>query len=223
MSYTLGGLVSRVQNRVRDTSFAYAQIQQYLNDTLNDIVNTYRLPTALTNQVYVLTVDDSDITSGDGLPDDFSQVLDLTLTTSGYEKVIPFLSVNDIDRQYPDPDDGTVNPSGSPLYAYFTGNTLRVYPEPDVAYTVRLRYYTKATELVADGDEPFLPSEFSEALVLGAAYRVMQVKDNYDQAAILENKYNELVQQLVVKQSQRHVGTSARMRINRRVVGSKNF
>jgi hypothetical protein len=60
-------------------------------------------------------------------------------------------------------------------------------------------------------------------LVVGAAYRVLQVKDNYDQAGILENKYNELLQKLVVKSSVHQVGTGTTIRINRRKLGKTSF
>lgn len=223
MSYTTGDIISRVQQRVRDTSFSSSEIIGYLNDTQNDVFNEYRLPFMQATQIYTLTVGTSDITNGSGLPANYVQALDLIVTTAGQERVIEYQDIRQIDDYYPDPDDTTRNASNTPTAWYYYAETIRVFPVPNSAYTLALRYYKKPTLLSANGDEPDLPSEFEELLVVGAAYRVLQVKDNYDQAGILQNKYDELLQKLVMKYSQSQVGTPTRIRINRRALGKKSF
>lgn len=223
MSYIAGDIVTRVQQRVRDTGYSTTEIKGYLNDTQNDIFNEYRLPFMETSHNYTLTVGDSDITHGSGLPSDYVQALDLFNTTSGQEGVITFRDIRDIDSLTPDPDDTTLNPQNAPRYWYIYARTPRVYPVPNLAYTLTLRYYKKPTALSSDSDVPSLPSEFEELLVVGAAYRVLQVKDNYDQAGVLQNKYDELLQKLVVKYSQPQVGKVTSIRINRRALGKAHF
>lgn len=223
MSYILGDTVTRVQQRVRDTGFSSTEIKSYLNDVQNDVFNEYRLPFMETSQDYTLTPNVSDITNGAGFPTNYVQAIDLLNTYSGRESVIPFFDIRQVDAFYPDADDTTINPAGSPIKWYIYAETPRVYPKPDLAYTLTLRYYKKPTLMSGDGDVPELPSEFEELLIVGAAYRVLQVKDNYDQAAILQNKYDELLQKLVVKYSQPQVGTPTRMRINRVSLGPTSF
>ena len=223
MAYTAGDLVTRVQQRIRDTGYSSTEIKSYLNDTQNDIFNEYRLPFMQATQTYTLTAEVSDITNGSGLPTNYVQALNLTLTSAGRETVLPYNDVRVIDDLYPDPDDTTINPHGPPIAWYYFAETIKVYPVPDAAYTLSLQYYKKPTELSSDADIPELPSEFQELLVLGAAYRVLQVKDNYDQAGVLQNKYDEILQKLAVKYSQAQVGTATRMRINRYAVGKTNF
>jgi hypothetical protein len=223
LSYVTSDIVTRVQQRVRDTGFSSSEIKSYLNDTQNDVFNEYRLPFMETSQGYTLTSDVSDITNGVNLPTNYVQAIDLVLTTTGLEKVLPFLDIRPIDNFYPDADDTTIHPSNVPQSWYFYAETIRVYPKPNAAYTVTLRYYKKPTLLSADADVPDLPSEFEELLVVGAAYRVLQVKDNYDQAAILQNKYDEILQKLVVKFSQPQVGRPTIMRINRVPLGPSRF
>lgn len=174
-------------------------------------------------QPYSLVQNVSDITDGTGLPANYVQAIDLTLTTNGRDKVLPYRDFTWIDENFPNPDDIDVNPANVPMYWYKFGGTIRVYPVPSEAFTVSLRYYKKPTMLASDSDVPEIPSEFEELLVSGAAYRVLQVKDNYDQASIHENKYNELLQKLVVKYSVPQVGGPLRMRINRRAVGQTFF
>lgn len=223
MAYTTGDLVSRVQRRIRDTGYSSSEILEYLNDTQNDITNEYRLPFMQATQAYTLASGVADITNGSGLPATFQQVIDLTLTSAGYEKVLPYVEFAEIERRYPDITDTTSNPTNVPAYWYRYGEDIYVYPAPNSTYTVSLRYFKKPTELDADADVPEIPSEFAELLVVGAAYRVLQVKDNYDQAGILQNKYDELLQKLVAKYSQAQVGTATRMRINRYGVGKAHF
>lgn len=223
MAYTTGALTTRVQQRVRDTGYPSSEIRDYLNDTQNDIFNEYRLRFMETTQDYTLTVGVADITNGVGLPTNFVQAIDLMLTTTGYESVIPNIDPSTVDSMYPDYENSTLHPNNTPSAWYMYGSTIKVYPEPNIAYTATLRYYKKPTELTADADIPEVPSQFAELLILGAAYRVLQVKDNYDQAAILQNKYDELLQKLVVRYSQDQIGRPTIMRINRRAVGSKIF
>lgn len=223
MAYILSDIVTKVQQRIRDTGYSSAEIKNYINDTQNDVFNEYRLPFMQTTQGYTLTADVSDITNGVGLPTNYVQAIDLILTSSGREKVLIYRDVSQIDNWYPDADDTTVNPANVPDSWYYYAETIRVYPVPNSAYTVTLRYYKKPTLLSADADVPDIPSEFEELLVVGAGYRVLQVKDNYDQAGILENKYQELLDKLVMKSSVPQVGTPIIMRTNRYTVGKSNF
>lgn len=223
MAYTLGALVTRVQQRVRDTGYSSTEIKNYINDTLNDIYNEYRLPFMQTSQGYTLTVNEPDITNGVGLPTNFVQAYDITLTSGGTQGVLDYLDVSQIDSMYPDPTDQTLYPPNIPSKWYKWGETIHVFPAPSSALGLTLRYYKKPTEITSDDAVPDLPSEFQEALITGAAYRVLQVKDNYDQAGILQNKYDEILQKLVVKYSQAQVGSPTRMRINRYAMGKKNF
>lgn len=223
MAFQLSDIVTKVQQRVRDTNYSSSEIKNYINDTINDVFNEYRLPFMQTTQTYTLTQNVSDITNGVGLPADYVQAVDLTLTSSGREKVLLYRDVSQVDNWYPDPDDTTANPANVPDSWYYYAETIKVYPVPNQAYTVSLRYYKKPTSLDLDADVPSIPSEYEELLVVGAAYRVLQVKDNYDQAAILQNKYDEILQKLVVKSSVPQVGAPMRMRINRVSVGKLNF
>lgn len=219
MAYTLSDTVSRVQNRIKDTGFSTTTIKQYIDDAQNDVFNEYRLPFMQATQNYTLAAGTADITNGSGLPTNFVQAIDLYITTSGLESVLPFKDISEVDRFNTDPADTTIHASNIPEFAYKYGESIFVYPAPAAAYTVTLRYYKSPTELTADADVPEIPQEFRELLVVGAAYRVFQTKDNYDKAAILENKYMELLQKLVSRYSQTQVGQPTQMRINRYALG----
>lgn len=223
MAYTLGDTVTKVQQRVRDTGYSSSEIKNYVNDAQNDIFNEYRLPFMEATQNYTLTIGVSDITNGDGLPGNYVQAIDVILTTDDQERKLVYRDIREIDAEYPDPDDADAYSAGTPVYWYNYADTIRVFPVPASADTVTVRYYKKPTELTSDAQVPEVPSEFGEILVVGAAYRVLQVKDNYDQAGVHQNKYDELLQKLVNKYSYKQVGTVPRMRINRYRVDRAQF
>lgn len=223
MAYTLSDLITKVQQRVRDTGYSSSEITNYINDTQNDVFNEYRLPFMQTYVDYTLFASTPDITNASGLLPDYVQAVDLTITTEGKEKQLIYIPYEEIFKMYPDPTDTTAYPPTVPKYWYFYDETINVFPTSSEDLTVRLRYYKKPTEVAIATDVPSIPSEFAELLVVGAAYRVMQVKDNYDQAGVLENKYNELLQKLVVKYSVPQTGHALRMRINRMMPGKQYF
>ena len=205
MAYNTGTLITNVQQRIRDTGYSSTEILGYINDTQNDIFNEYKLPFMQDGQGYTTVVGVNDITNGAGLPTNYVQALDIIDSNN--------VPVNYIDAVSITYDSGW----------YFFDGTINLTPAPVTAGTLTLRYYKKPTELTGNSDVPEIPSEFGEALVLGAAYRVLQVKDNYDQAGVLQNKYDEIIQKLVRKYSQTQVGSPRIMRINRYAQSKTNY
>lgn len=222
MAYTLGGIADKVRNRIRDNGYSGAEITNYLNDTLNDIYNEYRLPFMEATTTFTMAAGTADISNGVGLPSDYVQAIDIFITTSGLERTLQYVDYRELDAQYPDPTDGRYG-QGQPRFWYNFADTINVFQLPNTTYTATMRYYKKPVLLASDADIPDLPSNFEEILVVGAAYRVLQVKDNYDQAAILQNKYDELLAKLVYRSSQPQVGTPIIMRSNRYAVGKRRF
>lgn len=214
MAYTLAGITSKVRQRIRDTNYSGSEITDYLNDTQNDIYNEYRLPFMEASANFTMGAGVADISNGAGLPTDYVQAVDIFITTTGLQSRLIYMDYDAMDEQYPNPT-STAYGRSVPRYWYYFASTINVFQVPSSAYTATMRYYKRPTTLAADADVPSLPSEFEEILVMGAAYRVMQVKDNYDQATILQNKYDEILAKLVYKYTQRQVGTPTIMRINR--------
>lgn len=212
MTYQLSDIVTKVRQRVSDTSYSSSEITNYLNDTQNDVFNEYRLKFMKTSQAYTVTIGESDITNGVGLPTNYVEAITLRDVTTGQAQDIPFIEEEELESWYPSHDSDA---DGQPLYAYFDGQTIRLYPAPAAAYSLILRYYKKPTLLENDADVPSVPSEFEEMLVAGAAYRVLQVKQAYDEAGILENKYAELLQKFLDKYMRAPASGPAIMGINR--------
>ena len=96
----------------------------------------------------------------------------------------------------------------------FAGN-IHLWPRPDKAYALLLRYKKRPSELVNSTDVPLLPQEFRELLVIGAAFRIFEIKDDFVQASYLKSRYDELAMKLVQRYSRKQTGAPSIMRINR--------
>jgi hypothetical protein len=168
-----------------------------------------------TTEDYTLTIGDDDITSGAGLPADFVKPINLRITESGYEQLLPYYDYKDIDKRYPLISAMT---DTTPMGWYYFGSELKVLPEPDIAYDVQLRYLKRPVTLANDSDVPEIPQEFEELLVYGAAYRIWEEKDRFDKAAILENKYLKVLQEFVMRYGVRQTAQPTQMKPSRRRV-----
>lgn len=223
MAYQLSDLVSQVQLRVRDSAYSPSQITSLINDCQNDVFNEYRLLFMETTASFTTVANVADITNGAGLPVNFTQAIDLCDNTSGTPVLIPYKDIRLIDRLNWGSHETIITIPGPWECWYFYAETMNLDPAPATVYTLLLRYYKKATVLVADTDVPAIPSQFSELLVVGAAYRVKQIKGNYDEAAVLQNKYDEILSKLVMQSVQKQVGSPTQMRINRYHVAKRHF
>lgn len=214
MAYTLSGLISRVQSKVDDAGFSSSSITNYLNDAQNDVFNQYYLRSFEASEDYSLTIGERDITDGSGLPDNFQQAVDLTLTSSGFETILQYLEYTELEERYPDSNDTTLYAETIPRFWTLYGDTIKVFPAPDAAYTVTLRYLGRPTELSSPSQVPDLPSDFEEYYVLAASARVLEDKDNYDQATILFSRAEDLAAKIVPRYARRQTGRPMRMRLN---------
>jgi len=218
MAYIFGDIVTSVKNRVRDSDYDTTEVKEYINDTQADIFNEYRLNFMEASQTYTTVANVADITNGVGLPANYQIAIDLLNTTGGQQMLIPYRDISYLDEV------STSLTSGSaPVFWYMYANTINIYPTPTTVMTVKLRYYKMPTLLVSDSDVPELPDSFKEILVLGAAARVLQVKDNYDQAAILKRDYARQLMMLVKQTAIKQTGKSTQQRINRVAISKRNF
>lgn len=77
--------------------------------------------------------------------------------------------------------------SGKPTSYTISGSTALLYPTPDAAYAIELRYYRLPVDLSVDSDEPELPEQYRHLLVRYALIRAFERENDYDAA----NYYRE--------------------------------
>lgn len=147
------------------------------------------------------------------LATDFQAAIDLRITSpNNLAKIIPYFDYRQFDRTYPDPSSAE---DGTPILWYTFGGEIRVYPAPDQAYTFELNYIKKPTALTLTGDVPDVPAEFEELMVLGMYKRALEHEDNFDQAQVIQSQFDDLLEKMVLRLSQRQIGTIHRMSTGR--------
>lgn len=82
---------------------------------------------------------------------------------------------------------------GRPIYYYFEGNAISLYPIPDQTYSVIHEYLKRPASLVqADIETAILvPPDHHDVLVLGTLSKLYKMEDDSDLAADFKNDFNE--------------------------------
>lgn len=196
-NYNLGGLVGRIKTRLDDEEYPDTTIVQFLNDALFDALGEAHYQ--FLEKMYVATTQQP---SGLLLPRDFQTAI--TMTAKMDKNVWPFEYMDYKDFFNMSRENGMKN------YRYTIFGGQLFYNVPDVSedvengdderfYELTLYYLAKPLPMVELTDVPIIPYEFGEILVMGALARAERLRDNFDYAAIYENKYDELVTNLKLR------------------------
>lgn len=190
-NYNLSGLINRIKVRLDDEEYSDDTITQFLNDALFDALGEAHYQ--FLERIYVATTQTPGVVP---LPRDYQTAI--TMTAKIDNNVWPF--------RYMDYKEflnmGRENGAKNYRFTVFGGKLL--YNVPDVSaevdedgddkfYELSLYYLAKPLPLSQPTDVPVIPYEFGELLVMGALARAERLRDNFDYAAIYENKYDELV------------------------------
>lgn len=203
MTYQRSTLADKVKRRLKDGAFSDSDINDYLNDIQNEVVGADEYPFLEAIDTDTLSVGDKEYT----LPTDY-QVSIL------FEVSDPANINNTLDLTYvpyrqllaKQPNALIATAQYAPCKYTLFANRLIFDVPVDKAYTVKLYYLKKPTQMTADTDVPVIPEEFSEIYVLGALERAEESRDNYDFAAIHSNKKTELIENLRLRYGVRQIG-----------------
>ena len=203
-NYNLSGLITRIKVRLDDEEYPDDTITQFLNDALFDALGEAHYQ--FLEKTYKAATQEPGILP---LPRDYQTVI--TMTAKMDKNVWPFEYMDYKDFLSMDRENGRKNYR----FTVFGGNLL--YNVPDVSkdeyedgeerfYNLTLYYLAKPLPLVNGTDVPIIPYEFGEILVMGAMARAERLRDNFDYAAIYENKYDELVTNMKLRYCPRQAG-----------------
>lgn len=218
--YTLGGLTTRVQRRVRDTAFSSSEIHDFINDEQRSIFTKYSLRFTEKEISGALTVSSNEY----ALQSDHSTMLGVTLqhptNTTDIEDISDYyLPYSDFFKRFPDRE---VASNARPQYWTEFGNNVVFDRNADLAYVAYFRYSKKPLTLSGASDIPELPEAYGELLVLGAAIRVFEQKDMEDKASYLQGRYDELEEAMLIREGYRQRATPMRVQ-SMRTAGTKMF
>lgn len=159
------------------TQFGVSRINQYINDALNIVarrVNWYTDEAAYDfNTVQGTTVYP--------WPTDFARGRSLRDTNRNLEMVQTDL--RKIDR--------SPTSTGSPLYYAIDGPNIHLYPTPDGAYPMELRYWKIPAPLVNDSDVPPLPDTWQRLLWYWANKQCFSAEDDANMSQYWEQQFEK--------------------------------
>lgn len=182
-SMNLLALRTEVLNHGFDGSIITAsQLNQYLNDALSEL--SAKAQYYGEEQVYDFnTVAGTDHYS---LPTDTTKLRSVRITTPNQE--LSLIDLRDIDRSY--------TSSGIPYSYAMDGYGITMYPNPDAAYPVEMRYWQVMTPMTQDTDAPSLPPRYHRSLTYYAIARCFEREDDPQQAQYYQGRWEQTIKDL---------------------------
>ena len=158
------------------TQFGSARINQYINDGQNLIC---RRVDWYTDE----TVQDISTVAGTAVyawPADFARGRSLRNTALNQE--LQEVSLRDIDR--------ASSSQGSPTVYAIDGPNIHLYPTPDGAYPLELRYWKLPPALVNDTDIPVIPADWHSLLWVYACWIAYEAEDDPSMGQYWQQRFN---------------------------------
>jgi hypothetical protein len=217
MAITLNDLILRTQRKLDDNAFSVAALTDFANDTEREIFNRYRVNTQ-EQQIDTITTT-AGVRTLTGLPGvagagSVGQYISLRIILPvNYSKVIPYMEYEDVDVYYPNYQ---LLGQGPPLGWFIFDGTPSLVNNADKVYTISAKYTMLPTKLVAVGDTPNLPEEFSEITVLGMYARALEFNDEYAEAQSVRQQFDKLCVDYV-DSNRRQAGTPHIMRATNQI------
>lgn len=189
--YVCKFLVEEVKKRINDQEYSDDAIVSFLNSAQLEILGEERYPFLEKIHTY------DSIGEGEmALPLDFQSVFQVVLDGRSLEYV---------------PYESYIKQAVSGQYTVYGNSRLFFRPFSEAPAELKLFYLAKPYVMEPD-DEPLIPFEFMEVLILGALWRVEENRDNFDFAAMYRQHQDELVLSMKKRYLMRHQGVKNRAR-----------
>lgn len=163
-----------LQDEVLDAGFSSSQYLTYVKRWLNEAQRYVMAQTDLRGQEDLQTITTTATDNTYTLDADFLRMIHVADTeTDDLLQGIAQAAFDDLDSTN----------TGRPQLWTVTVSTLYLYPTPDGAYSLTLRYYKSPPDLSADGDIPQLPEMYCHLMVSYALQRAYRRENDYEAAA----------------------------------------
>lgn len=211
----LSDIRSSVRNKLDDTQYDQATIDEAINFTQAKIFNDHRIR-------FMETTDDLFVSANDitvDLPDDMQVIINLHVTSPlVYNILDKYTEYGDFMKNYP----GYQTYAASQIYTWTDfGNAMRFAAPVLAASTINIDYLRRPQLLVNDSDVSDIPDQYKEMVVLGALYRAMKRNEDYGEADSENADYADLVTTFVRNEGRGGIKLGPTiMRTNRRGAGS---
>jgi hypothetical protein len=183
----LSDLRFSVRNRLDDTSFDQATVDESINWFVFEVCNDHRLR-------IMEATDDIFISAGDftaDMPDDFQTIINLHVTSPQVYNILnQYTEYGDFMKNYP----GYQTYTASQLYTWTDyGNGMRFAAPVSADTTCNIDYLRRPVTMVADTDVCEFQDQYFEMVVIGALARCMDRNEDYAESATERGKLAPLL------------------------------
>jgi hypothetical protein len=182
MDYTLESLKNILRKRLQDEDFDGDTLTHFLNQSQSEILGEDKYPFMQRIDQYM-----ADEKGEISLPSAYAGTFYIYAKKCGDPRT---------ELNYMAPEEFFDHTSKHSMVYTVFANTLfyRIYKDKDCsAFTITHLYLINPMPLVNDTDKSPIPTQYIEALLLGALYRAEQLRDNFDFAQIYQNKQDEIL------------------------------
>lgn len=179
---TLNDMITEMRNHGFE-DLDTATLTSLLNDAYEDVWGREPWPFREGQADVTLTAGTASVTT----PSDFGKVASIMVKDMGTN--LEPMRREDIGKQFP----GRLDEQDQPIWYYFIGNQLYVYPVPDTTYTLTIFYLKDFTPMSNPTDSPALPSNH-RIVVLGALVSAYDMEDDNDVALRFQSRFEARLQ-----------------------------
>ena len=187
-TWTLGELISSATQRAgRRGNIPQSTASLWVNQAYQEVSEV--VPHALQECIAI-----SSTTSGENrfqLPSDYKEILSLSYLTATGSSARTLRRISPARADIQDPDSLGV----SEEYVQYN-DFLELWPSPNSAYSLQLRYRQWVSDLVSTSSIPSLATPYRYAILLKAEQHLHEYLNNDDQAINAEFRYQQYVSQV---------------------------
>lgn len=187
--FTLGQLMSTATTRAgRRSDISASDVSQMVNEAYFEVASA--VEPALTERIAV-----SSTTSGENridLPTDFFELINFSLewrtswsttdSTTSSTKTLNRISASQADAQ-------GFYPIGEPQSYVLFSNWAELWPSPNSAYSLQVRYRSMVTDMIALSDVPSVATPYRVGILYKTMEKVHQHTGNYAAASAMNATY----------------------------------
>lgn len=180
---SLVALRTEVLNHGFDGSiYTSSRLNQYLNDAMSELCSKALYYGEEQQQVSATTPGIAHYS----FPTDMSKLRSVRLTAPVQELTV--IDLRDIDR--------SAVTTGTPFSYAVDGSGITLFPTPDAAYPINIRYWQILSPLTFDTDVPGLPPRYHRSLAYFAIARCFEAEDDPQQAQYYDVKWQQTIKDL---------------------------
>lgn len=184
---TIAGLTFKaLQDEVLTHQFSPTQYRDLVATWLNRGQRIAAIQAELRTQVASQAITTVAKDASYALSEDFGRIIDFF--DSEHEEITP-LTLEEFDPLASDA-------GGRPEAYTFQGNEILLYPTPDAAYKLTLRYWKLPQDMEVDEDQPEIPPQYHDLLVAYAMQKAYMRENDFGAAKVWEEAWEKGLQKM---------------------------